>query len=778
MSRIVPILCLTLTVAACGDDAGSETPMDASAPDVASPPDMGPPAPEPISADPLRWSYVPFDNSSCGNGEPLGLGVNLNPDDDRLMIFLEGGGWCWNAETCKAGNGDVTPFTFSGVNEAIVLDIVNNGKRGILDRSDARNPFRDYNIVYVPYCTGDMHFGREANPGYPTAHVGALNMEAFLDRIVPTFPNASKVVLSGVSAGAYGALWNYHGVQTAFGDVPVHLLSDSGPPFGEPAFPNELLSAFVNSWGLQFPSVCSTCTTLPELLAALTTEHSDRRQAFVATQADLTLRQLFGRTPAGGLGSRVPVLDYAMGVENVVSILSSSANAKPFSATTDQHVFVDKTLGTTVGSTSVGEWLAAFEAGDPSWSAVVDDGDVLQFEPSSLGLSYGDPEADVAYAYPTDPAYVGQQDLRRVIVSASGRNLEVEVRTAELENATNAANGFDNLALTIFIEQPGGGGLAVLPLLDASTPADFSWTLMHRLSGTLNDLHTTQNASALRLGERLGASPTVNVVLPLNQIRVTYEAPEGSDWTGARIYVTTWDVDPANGNYLEITPNPGPRSFGGGPGAKIMDDIGPITVPSPIAFADPQGDERYQYPTGAGFEGAGDILGGTLKASGGAVSLSLQMREITALWNPPNGFDHVTFTLFFHHPDRPGATVLPFLNASMPDGLEWFAMARVHGFGNDVYGSNGAAADAFGPTISPVPQVAASVPARSVTLSFAQDFVDMESFSGGKIYVTTWDFDGIRVAYRDLSADPAEFEYGGGGPTDPKLMDTIVIDVP
>ena len=54
----------------------------------------------------------------------------------------------------------------------------------------------------------------------------------------------------------------------------------------------------------------------------------------------------------------------------------------------------------------------------------------------------------------------------------------------------------------------------------------------------------------------------------------------------------------------------------------------------------------------------------------------------------------------------------------------------------------------------------------------------MESFSGGKIYVTTWDFDGIRVAYRDLNENPAEFGYGGGRPTDPKLMDTIVIDVP
>ena len=662
--------------------------------------------------------------------------------------------------------------------ETLLLEITDSGKRGIFDRTDPLNPFRDYNLIYVPYCTGDMHFGRQANPGYPTAHVGALNMVAFLERIVPTFPNATQVVLTGVSAGAYGAFWNYHGVQTAFGDVPVHLLTDSGPPVGAPAFPDELLSAFVSAWGLEFPSICSDCTTLPELLAAITSEHSDRRQAFVGMQADLVLRELFGRTAEGGLGVRIPAADYLAGLEQMVATLESTSNAKPFLATTDQHVWMDKILHPTVGSMSVGEWITAFEAGDSSWTAVVDDGDISQFEPSSLGLSYGDPEADVAYAYPTDPAYTTQQDLRRVVVSAFGRELELDIRTSELSNESGAVNGFDNLAVTIFIEQPSGAGLAELPLLDASAPGDFRWTQMHRLSGGLNDLHTTEGASADQLGTRLTSAPMVEVVLASNRIKVKYQAPQGSDWTGARIYVTTWDVDTATGDYLDITPAAGPRSFGGAAGPKIMDDVAPILVPAPVAFVDPTGDERYDYPTSDGFEGSGDIEGAQLRSSGGALSLVLKMREVSTLWNPPNGFDHVTFTIFFHHPDRAGATVLPFLNTDMPDGLDWFAMARVHGFGNDVFGSEGAATDSYGTTIEPVPQVAGSEPARTVTLSFAQDLIGISDFSGGKIFVTTWDFDGIEVRYRSLAANAGIWNYGGGDPGDPKLMDTLMIDVP
>lgn len=247
---------------------------------------------------------------------------------------------------------------------------------------------------------------------------------------------------------------------------------------------------------------------------------------------------------------------------------------------------------------------------------------------------------------------------------------------------------------------------------------------------------------------------------------------------GTRIFVTSWDVDPTIGNYLDITPQAGARSFGGAPGPKIMDEVPPIRVPSPLAVADAQSDERYEYPTGDGFKGASDILGASILSADGAIAMSLRMREITTLWNPPNGFDHVTFTVFFHHPDRPGATVLPFLNATMPDSLDGFAMARIHGFGNEAFGPDGAAADRFGPTLQPVPQIAASVPARSVTLSFAQVLLGGPSLSGGKVYVTTWDYDGLNGMYRDLRATPGGFEYGGGEPTDPKLMDTLLIDIP
>ena len=49
---------------------------------------------------------------------------------------------------------------------------------GLLDVADARNPLRDYSIVYVPYCTGDVHLGDSTTDygnGVVIQHKGAVN---------------------------------------------------------------------------------------------------------------------------------------------------------------------------------------------------------------------------------------------------------------------------------------------------------------------------------------------------------------------------------------------------------------------------------------------------------------------------------------------------------------------------------------------------------------------------------------------------------------------------
>ena len=48
------------------------------------------------------------------------------------------------------------------------------------------------------------------------------------------------------------------------------------------------------------------------------------------------------------------------------------------------------------------------------------------------------------------------------------------------------------------------------------------------------------------------------------------------------------------------------------------------------------------------------------------------MHKVTASWNPPNGFDHVAFTLYFSQPGRSdGTEEMPLQQARLPDGTRW-----------------------------------------------------------------------------------------------------------
>jgi hypothetical protein len=204
-----------------------------------------------------KWTWVPFAGAKCRDGSSTGIGVNLNPASDKLMIFLEGGNACFNAESCADG-------TLSSWNEADFNDLVTttfqptgfnfSANVGIMDRTNAQNPVQEWSYIYVPYCTGDLHAGNNTTtiPGVTGTQqfYGYENMGLYMDRIVPTFPKVSEVLLAGMSAGGFGAALNYARVAKAFGTTPVMMLDDSGPPFEAPTLPICLSNLFRTVWGL------------------------------------------------------------------------------------------------------------------------------------------------------------------------------------------------------------------------------------------------------------------------------------------------------------------------------------------------------------------------------------------------------------------------------------------------------------------------------------------------------------------------------------------------
>ena len=227
---------LALAAAGCGSSA-SNPPGGATAGSADGGADSGGfSAGDPITGlTPQKWTWVPVEGATCRDGSGTGIGVSLGKSTDKVMIFLEGGGACFNATTCALmnpksyGAGD-----FNGTFASL------EGKSGIFDRTDTANPVSDWSFVYVPYCTGDIHAGNnvtgpDAGAGVASQHfVGYANIGLDLKRIVPTFPSAKQVLLTGISAGGFGASANYAQVAKAFSSLPVVLLDDSGPPMEDP----------------------------------------------------------------------------------------------------------------------------------------------------------------------------------------------------------------------------------------------------------------------------------------------------------------------------------------------------------------------------------------------------------------------------------------------------------------------------------------------------------------------------------------------------------------
>src|SRR5687768_10398419 len=80
---------LLLVVAACGS-SGSPTGDAAPTTDAAAG----------ITAPLRTWTWIPVEGMRCADGSPAGIGVNLSDASDDVLVFMAGGGACWDAATC------------------------------------------------------------------------------------------------------------------------------------------------------------------------------------------------------------------------------------------------------------------------------------------------------------------------------------------------------------------------------------------------------------------------------------------------------------------------------------------------------------------------------------------------------------------------------------------------------------------------------------------------------------------------------------------------------
>src|SRR5678815_969167 len=107
-----------------------------------------PPLGDAITTTTNAWTWVDFPDSSCDDGSATGIGVNQGTSSN-LIVFLNGGGACWDYLTCfrlnTASHGPFGKTEFDGMANDIAAGT-------IFDRDDDANPFKDWSYVFVPYC--------------------------------------------------------------------------------------------------------------------------------------------------------------------------------------------------------------------------------------------------------------------------------------------------------------------------------------------------------------------------------------------------------------------------------------------------------------------------------------------------------------------------------------------------------------------------------------------------------------------------------------------------
>ena len=216
---------------------------------------------------------------------------------NSLVVYFEGGGACWDDITCALPHLATSARADDGFYKAEIMPSDNPGRMsGIFDLANQANPVRDWSFVFVPYCTGDVHSGANAahyrNPDtgepYVIEHHGADNFRVVLEWIRANFDRPDVILVTGSSAGAYGAATHYARIRAAFPRGRAVMLGDAGQGVTTPDF----LERRNGNWRYDLPASVfgenATLTSDDDIVAQLAAHYPNDRFGQYTTAHDRT----------------------------------------------------------------------------------------------------------------------------------------------------------------------------------------------------------------------------------------------------------------------------------------------------------------------------------------------------------------------------------------------------------------------------------------------------------------------------------------------------------
>jgi hypothetical protein len=193
----------------------------------------------------FQWDMVELPASSgasCGNGTPYRIFVNRTPFTRDTVVMYEGGGACWDQQSCL-GIGSLSAANPDGIPPDYMTSLTSAAYGLVTPFTSRLDPFQaaptqTWNIVYVPYCTGDIHTGSalkvysDSDPANPrTQHfAGQANIRAASQWLRTNMGRPDNLLVTGFSAGGAGSTATYALLRdTLEPRSSSQLLADSGP---------------------------------------------------------------------------------------------------------------------------------------------------------------------------------------------------------------------------------------------------------------------------------------------------------------------------------------------------------------------------------------------------------------------------------------------------------------------------------------------------------------------------------------------------------------------
>jgi len=185
-----------------------------------------------------EWTEIPVPEATCMYDTDYSFFVRpADQPTDKLMIYFEGGGACWDGFTCASKGQFASQYE-------IAEDEMSFYTQGLFDYGNPNNPVSDYHTVFLPYCSADVHSGDSVQtfdvpPGVDTQDLviedgkitiqfnGLKNSASVLEWVYSNFTAPEQVFVTGCSAGGYGVSTHAPFIMQQYADTEVVMLADA-----------------------------------------------------------------------------------------------------------------------------------------------------------------------------------------------------------------------------------------------------------------------------------------------------------------------------------------------------------------------------------------------------------------------------------------------------------------------------------------------------------------------------------------------------------------------